>query len=165
MVPLRAVALVAVVAAASVGGWRLGDARRAGTVALVVEVVDGDTLEVIRAGRHDTVRLLGVDTPETKHPDRPVECHGPEASAYTRSQLEDRVVRLEFDVERRDAYGRLLAFVIVDGHRFNDALLRLGHARLLVIPPNGRHGRHMLGEELEARRHRLGLWGECADAT
>lgn len=161
MAHLRAVALVAVVAAASVGGWRLGEERRAATTAVVVEVVDGDTLEVVLDGRRDSVRLLGVDTPETVHPDRPVECHGPEASVFTRAALLGRRVRLEFDAERRDVYGRLLAFVTVDGRRFNDELLRLGHGRLLVIPPNGRHGRALLEAELEARRARRGLWGEC----
>lgn len=157
----RTVALVAVVAAASVGGWQLGEARRHDTLATVVKVVDGDTVEVVRGGRADTVRLLGVDTPETVHPDRPVECGGPEASEFTKRALEGRVVRLEFDAERRDAYGRLLAFVLVDGERFNDRLLREGHARLLVIPPNGAHGRTLLEAELEARQARRGLWAYC----
>lgn len=154
-------ALVAVLAAAPLGGWRLGEARRRATSATVVHVVDGDTVQVVRAGRLDTVRLLGVDTPETVAPDRPVECHGPEAAAHTRERLLGRRVRLELDAEPRDVYGRLLAFVHVDGRRFNDELLRLGHARLLVIAPNGRHGRAMLEAELGARRAGRGLWGEC----
>lgn len=158
----RVVALVAVLAAASAGGRWLGDARHQQLTATVVNVVDGDTLEVVRAGARDTVRLLGVDTPETVHPDRPVECHGPEAAAFTRSRLEGRRVRLELDVVRRDPFGRLLAFVVVDGQRFNDELLRRGHARLLVIPPNGRHGRALLAAEMEALDARRGLWGACA---
>ncbi len=108
-----------------------------------------------------TVRLLGVDTPETHHPEKPVQCFGPEASAYTERQLLGRTVRLEYDVERRDRYGRELAHVIVDGTRFGDTLLRLGFARLLVIPPNGIHARTMLAEELEAKRHGRGLWSAC----
>lgn len=162
--PRRAVAIVALVAAASLGGWRLGDARRSVTVARVVEVVevvDGDTIRVARDGRPDTVRLLGVDTPETVAPGRPVECFGPEAAAFTRRSLVGRTVRLEFDVETRDPYGRLLAFVVVDGRRFNDELLRRGLATLLVIPPNGRHGRALLDAEFEARRAHRGLWSAC----
>lgn len=153
---------MAVVAAASLGGWWLGVARHdsPGPVR-VVGVVDGDTIEVDAAGRRETVRLLGVDTPETVHPHRPVECFGPEASAFTHSRLLGRTVQLGFDRVRRDAYGRLLAYVEVDGWRFNDALLAGGYATLLVIPPNGAHGRAMLGRELEARRAGRGLWGAC----
>jgi micrococcal nuclease len=71
------------------------------------------------------------------------------------------VVRLESDVERRDVYDRRLAYVLLDGVRFNDVLLRRGYARFLVIPPNDAHGRALLAAELDARRHHRGLWGEC----
>jgi micrococcal nuclease len=153
---------VALLAAASLGGWWLGVSRHeaAGPVR-VVGVVDGDTIEVIASGRRETVRLLGVDTPETVHPHRPVECFGPEASAFTRSRLLGRTARLTFDRVRRDPYGRLLAYLEMDGRRFNDVLLAGGYAALLVIPPNGAHGRTMLERELEARRAGRGLWGAC----
>ncbi|MGH9002418.1 MAG: thermonuclease family protein, partial [Acidimicrobiia bacterium] len=72
-----------------------------------------------------------------------------------------RRVRLLFDRVRRDPYGRLLAYVEVDGYRFNDVLLAGGYATLLVIPPNGAHGRTMLDRELAARRAGRGLWGAC----
>src|SRR5829696_9971304 len=128
------VVVVAILAAASLGGWRLGQARRAATVEwTVVNVVDGDTIEVERGvdGRDtDTVRLLGVDTPETHHPTKPVECFGPEAAAYTRARLFGQSVTLAYDVERHDIYGRVLAYVSIDGKRFNDELLTLGYARL-----------------------------------
>lgn len=157
---------MAVLAAASLGGWRLG-ATRAGTgaggTARVVAVVDGDTVDVAWAGRRERVRLLGVDTPETVDPHRPVGCYGPEAAAYTRRRLEGQPVRLSFDRQRRDRYGRLLAYVDLGGHRFNDELLTGGYARLLVIPPNGLHGRAMLAEELAARSAGRGLWGACAE--
>ncbi|HEX6313072.1 MAG TPA: thermonuclease family protein [Acidimicrobiia bacterium] len=154
--------VVAILAAASLGGWRLGTARRTATAAYtVVAVHDGDTIEVARGGERDTVRLLGVDTPETRHPTRPVECFGPEAAAYTTRRLTGRSVRLEDDVEARDRYDRRLAYVIVDGERFNDQLLRLGYAELLVIEPNHAHARAMLRAELEAKRAGRGLWGEC----
>ena len=154
---------MALVAAASAVGWRLGSARREAVTATVVGVVDGDTIEVVRGtGSVDVVRLLGVDTPETVHRDRPVECHGPEASAFTRSRLLGRRVRLAFDAERRDAFGRLLAFVSVDRELFNETLLAEGYGRLLVVPPNGRHGRRLLHAQLDARRNGRGLWGSCA---
>ena len=70
-------------------------------------------------------------------------------------------MQLEGDVEARDRYGRRLAYVTLDGERFNDELLRRGFARLLVIEPNHAHARTMLGEELEAKRAERGLWGEC----
>jgi len=162
------VVLVAAVAAISLVGWRLGTARSqslrwgAGTPTVrVVAVVDGDTLDVTWGDRRERVRLLGVDTPETVDPHRPVGCFGPEASAFTHRRLQGRDVRLRFDRQRRDRFSRLLAYVEVDGRRFNDELLAGGYARLLVIPPNGRYGRVMLDQELEARSARRGLWGAC----
>jgi micrococcal nuclease len=155
--------VVAILAAASVGGWWLGrhGPGAATEEAVVTEVDDGDTIEV-RLGAHtDVVRLLGVDTPEIHHPTKPVQCFGPEAAAYTASRLAGRTVRLEGDVEARDVYDRRLAYVYVDGERFNDELLAEGYARLLVIPPNGMHARTMLAEELEAKREGRGLWGAC----
>ena len=114
-------------------------------------------------GRRERVRLLGVDAPETVDPDRPVGCYGPEASAFTTRRLQGRTVRLRFDRRQRDRFGRLLAYVEVDGRRFNDELLDGGYARLLVIPPNGRHARAMLDRELAARSAGRGLWGACGE--
>ena len=159
------VVVVVILAAASLGGWRLGQANRAATAEwTVVDVVDGDTIDVARGpdGRaSDTVRLLGIDTPETHHPTKPVECFGPEASSFTEERLTGRSVQLEADIEQRDRYGRRLAYVVVDGKRFNDELLRRGYARLLVIEPNHAHARTMLREELDAKRAGRGLWSEC----
>ena len=85
--------------------------------------------------------MLGVDTPEVVDPRKPVQCFGHEASAFTKARLVGQRVTLELDAEPRDKYGRLLAYVIVDGHRFDDELLARGYARFLVIPPNGSHAR------------------------
>ena len=164
--PLRTrgvVLLVAAVVAISLAGWRLGSSRSGGDspAVRVVAVVDGDTLDVAWNGRRERVRLLGVDTPETVDQRRPVGCYGPEAAAFTHRRLQGRTVRLQFDRQRRDRFGRLLAYVAVDGHRFNDELLTGGYARLLVIPPNGRHARAMLDLELGARSAGRGLWGAC----
>jgi micrococcal nuclease len=167
MARTRAVVVATVAAAsvlgASVLGWWLGGiARAAQPVARVVEVIDGDTVMVEFADHStDTVRLLGIDTPETKHPTKGVECFGPEATAFTTEHLLGRVVRLESDVVRRDVYGRRLAYVTVHGTRFNDVLVRRGYARFFVIPPNDAHGRALLAAELDARRHDHGLWGAC----
>ncbi|GMU78989.1 MAG: hypothetical protein AMXMBFR46_17820 [Acidimicrobiia bacterium] len=154
---------VASVLGSSVLGWWLGGIDRASRPsARVVEVIDGDTIVVAFAGgATDTVRLLGVDTPETKHPTKGVECFGPEAAAFTTRRLLGRVVTLESDVERRDVYGRRLAYVERDGTLFNDELVRRGYARFMVIPPNDAHGRALLSAELEARRERRGLWADC----
>jgi micrococcal nuclease len=152
-----AVALVSVVA------WWLGHQRHdAAPRARVIEAIDGDTIVVAFAdGSTDTIRLLGVDTPETHHPTKPVGCYGPEASAYTARRLTGRVVALEPDVEQRDVYGRRLAYVTVGGARFDDELLRRGYARLLVIAPNRAHAHELLAAELAARRAHRGLWGRC----
>ena len=162
MVRTRAV-VVAILAAASLGGWWLGHADRGTSTqtAYVTRAVDGDTVDVQIGDHTDIIRLLGVDTPETHHPTKPVQCYGPEAAAYTKAHLEGRRIQLEDDVEPRDVYGRRLAYIYVDGHRFNDVLLQQGYARLLVIPPNGSHARTMLAEELAAKRAGKGLWGAC----
>jgi micrococcal nuclease len=147
-------------------GWWFGDQRRAVDQEYRVEqVLDGDTIVVRRAGAADeTIRLLGIDTPETHHPRKPVQCYGPEASAYTTRRLFGQIVRLEDDVERHDIYGRRLAYVYLDGHNFEEELLRKGYARLLVIEPNHAHGRAFLADELNARARGVGLWGVCGDA-
>jgi micrococcal nuclease len=157
------VALAAVLLGSAAVGWLLGGVATRPTLATVVDTLDGDTIVVRVGGAGDdvTVRLLGVDTPETHHPDKPVQCFGPEAAAYTRSRLSGREVELSYDVERRDFYDRTLAFVSVDGERFNDELLRLGYARMLVVPPNGQHARAMLSAMLDARNARRGLWATC----
>jgi len=167
MARTRAVVVVTVLAAASAVGWWLGEQRRAASQEYrVVRAVDGDTIIVRRLddGRapEQTIRLLGVDTPETHHPRKPVQCYGPEASAYTARRLTGRVVQLEDDVERHDVYGRRLAYVRVDGRLFEDELLTRGYARLLVIEPNHAHARTMLHEELDAKAREVGLWGACA---
>ena len=158
--------VVLVLMGVSLFGWWAGVQRRsADTQYRVIDVLDGDTIVVRRAGgRDETIRLLGVDTPETHHPTKPVQCYGPEASAYSSRRLFGRVVTLEDDVERHDIYGRRLAYVYLDGRPFGDELLRRGYARLLVIDPNRAHARTMLDEELDAEQHHRGLWGACGDA-
>ena len=143
-------------------GWYTGGHITARIPATVIRDVDGDTVIArFDDGHVEKVRLLGVDTPEVVDPRKPVQCYGHLASAFTKSQLEGRRVTLELDTEARDKYGRLLAYVLIDGHRFDDELLARGYARFLVIPPNGSHARSMLHAELEARAAGRGLWGAC----
>ncbi len=142
-----------------------GPARQAapGPVpALVTRVIDGDTVEVRIGGRSDDVRYIGVDTPETVKPDTPVQCYGQQASAYNHRLVEGRAVRLDFDRERRDIYGRLLAYVhLRDGAFVNARLVRLGYARTLTIPPNVAHAGLFHRLARAAGRAGRGLWGAC----
>jgi micrococcal nuclease len=129
--------------------------------AFVVRAVDGDTIEVRIGERLEDVRYIGVDTPETVKPDTPVQCFGPRASSFNHHLVERRWVRLVFGVERRDVYGRLLAYVHL-GHRFvNASLVRRGLARSLTIPPNDRFAPLFRRLELRAARAGRGLWGKC----
>jgi len=130
-------------------------------VARVTRVVDGDTIEVRIGGREEDVRLIGVDTPETVKPDTPVQCFGERASHFTKRRLTGRRVRLVFGVERRDVYGRLLAYVYLHGRFFNPILVRRGLARSLTIPPNNRFAPRFRHLELVAARAGRGLWGAC----
>jgi micrococcal nuclease len=130
-------------------------------VAEVVRVVDGDTVEARIGGEIEDVRLIGIDTPETVKPGSPVECYGPQASRFTHGLLEGATVRLRFGLERRDVYGRLLAYVRVGPLFVNAALVRRGLARTLTIPPNDRYAPLFRRLERLAARTGRGLWGAC----
>jgi micrococcal nuclease len=133
------------------------------TNAVIDHVVDGDTVEVRVDGRTERVRFIGINTPETKDPRRPVECYGPEAAALTTLLLPDGTgVRLERDAEARDDYGRLLAYVRrSDGLFVNLELARQGAAVVLSIRPNTAYAAVIAAAADEARRARRGLWGAC----
>lgn len=128
-------------------------------------VVDGDTVDITIDGTEERVRLLGIDTPETKVPDTPAECFGPEAAARTAQLLPVGTrVRLERDIVGRDDYGRLLAYVYrLDDETFiNESLVREGFARLLFIRPNFAYQDQMVDAARAAEQEGLGLWGACA---
>lgn len=128
--------------------------------AQVERVVDGDTLKLAGGER---VRLIGVDTPETKKPGAPVECFGRAASARTTHLLAGRRVRLVFDAERRDRYDRLLAYVErePDGLDVGASLLRGGYAQTLTVPPNVARADAYRAHQRAAREDRRGLWAAC----
>ncbi|WP_419917941.1 thermonuclease family protein [Candidatus Poriferisocius sp.] len=138
-----------------------------GAPGIVTEVVDGDTIMVSIAGRKESVRLIGIDTPEATGGFLPVECYGDRASALTGSLLPvGTSVRLTRDVEARDRYGRLLAYV----HRADDGLFvnleiaTRGYAEALVIEPNTTHADDFYRAAAQARDRGLGLWGACGSA-
>jgi len=123
-----------------------------------VDVVDGDTIKVRLGGEVETVRYIGMDTPETVHPTRGPEPYGEEASEQNRQLVAGERVRLEFDVEKRDRYGRLLAYVYVDTLFVNAELLRRGYAQLMTVPPNLRYVDLFRRLQTEAREAGRGLW-------
>jgi len=129
------------------------------TNAKVVKVVDGDTLDVEFNGKTERIRLLLVDTPETVHPSKPVEPFGPEASKFAKETLSNQRVKLEFDVSERDKYGRLLAYVWIDGKMFNELLLEKGLARVAyVYPPNVKYVDPFRAIQSKAQKEELGIW-------
>ncbi len=128
----------------------------------VTRVVDGDTIEVQLGGREVDIRLIGIDTPESVAPGQSIECYGRRASAYTESRLEGEIVRLEFDVERLDRYGRTLAYVWVDDELFNETLVAEGYAVVTTFPPNVTYVDRFLAAQRAAREAGRGLWGECS---
>jgi micrococcal nuclease len=152
--------------AAGFGPFRRGGTDPAGA-AVVVRVVDGDTLVVDVGGHEEDVRLIGIDTPETVAPERPVECFGAEASERLAELLPaGTAVRLERDVEPRDRYDRLLAYVFRsdDGLFVNLAQVEGGFAEAMEYPPNTARRPELDAAERSARAAGAGLWGTCGDA-
>jgi micrococcal nuclease len=132
-------------------------------VCRVVKVFDGDTIAVACGGREDLVRYIGINAPETRHPDRGEEPGGREATTVNEKLVAGRRVRLELDVERRDVHQRLLAYVWVlqaDGTEVmaNAHMLAEGYARLMTIPPNVKHTTCFVKLQHQARRAGRGLW-------
>lgn len=139
--------------------------RQVAANATVLRVVDGDTIVADIDGNRERVRLIGIDTPESVKPNSPVECYGKEASAHTKDLLADGTpIRLVLDVEERDRYGRLLAYVYraSDGEFINLTLAEDGYAGLLTYPPNVAHVDEFRAAVASARRGGIGLWSACA---
>ena len=129
--------------------------------AVVVRVIDGDTITVQIAGAIRTIRLIGVDTPETKHPTKAVQPLGPEASAFTQAALDRKTVRLVTDPagDQVDRYDRLLRYVYLDGKNFNATLIREGYAVAIRSFPYSRKAEFLRLEAL-ARQERRGIWAD-----
>ncbi|MBI1737382.1 MAG: thermonuclease family protein [Candidatus Rokubacteria bacterium] len=154
-----AAAVVLAALAAVLGAYTArGTASATALEGLVVRVVDGDTIHVRIGDRTEKVRYIGVNTPETHHPRRGVEAGGREAHEVNRQLVTGKRVRLELDVQERDRYGRLLAYVWVGDVMVNAELVRLGYAQVMTVPPNVRYQSLFLARERDARQSGRGLW-------
>lgn len=166
LVPVAVVGALALAAGGCAANERPPADEEPGT-ATVESVTDGDTIRVLIAGASTPVRLIGIDTPETHGQGGLRECFGQEASKRTRALLpEGTRVRLVRDVEARDRYGRLLAYVYRadDGVFVNLRLAEEGYAAPLTIPPNVAHRDDFAAAAAEARGAGRGLWKACGGA-
>jgi micrococcal nuclease len=128
----------------------------------VVRVVDGDTIHVRRGGRDVTVRLIGIDAPEIGWYGGEAECFGARAGEFARGLLDGERVRLEFDRDRIDPYGRTLAYVYLDdGRMANVVLVRRGSAVVTIFAPNDRYEDRLRVAEAAAGVEGVGLWSAC----
>lgn len=137
-----------------------------GERAQVTKVVDGDTIQVLTGGEQKTVRLIGIDTPETVDPRRPIGCFGKEASNEAKSLLSGKEVILQKDVSDTDKYQRLLRYVYLplEGGQslfINDYLVREGFAKVLTYLPDVKFNEKFREAEREAKENNKGLWGRC----
>jgi micrococcal nuclease len=130
-------------------------------MAPVLKVTDGDTIHVRYHGEDERVRLIGIDTPEVSWYGGHAECYGAEAGLYARRRLDGKTVRLEFDVNLRDRYGRLLAYVYLGTELFNLTLVREGYATADPVPPDTRLASTFEQAEGAARAAGKGLWAAC----
>ncbi len=148
--------------------------------AKIERVVDGDTAIISfifddgSKYLKERVRFIGVNTPETVHPNKPVEYYGKEASNFTKSELTDKIVWVQTDVEVKDRYGRMLAYIwlsepskedlddeaAIRENMFNAKLLLDGYAQLMTVQPNSRYSNLFVHFQREARQENKGLWGE-----
>lgn len=146
-------------AACSLPGARPAGAETDSTATLyfVEEVIDGDTF-ILEDG--EKVRLIGIDAPETPHSYKQRNFYyGIEAKAYLKDLIESREVKLEFDVEKRDRYGRLLAYAWLDNGLFINAhLIEEGYARVVTFPPNVKYHDQLNRLEDAAKKNKRGLW-------
>lgn len=127
----------------------------------VKRVIDGDTIEVDFNGTNEKIRLIGIDTPESVHPDADKNVKDGElVSDYTKEKLEGKEVALEFDAQERDHYGRILAYVWIDGEMYNKHLLNVGYAQISTYPPNIKYVDDFNAAQREARESQIGLWSE-----
>ncbi|MFH1890325.1 MAG: thermonuclease family protein [Candidatus Kuenenbacteria bacterium] len=129
---------------------------------IVVKVIDGDT---IKLDNGEVVRYIGMDTPETKDPSKPIQCFGQEASKKNEDLVLNKKVTLEKDVSETDRYGRLLRYVYVDGIFVNLELVKQGYAYATSYPPDVKHQADFTEAQTYARENNLGLWSACNEGA
>jgi micrococcal nuclease len=127
-----------------------------GYYARVTYIYDGDTVKLDNGER---VRYLGIDTPEMNYKNPPAEYFAEEAKQFNADLVNGKIVRLEFDAQRRDKYDRLLAYVYMDGVFVNAKLIEGGYAKVYIIPPNEKYADEFLNLQQKARQQRKGIWG------
>lgn len=125
---------------------------------IVARVVDGDTIKLASG---QTIRYIGIDTPETKDPRRGVQCYGKEAYEKNKELVEGKQVVLEKDISETDRYGRLLRYVYINGVFINDYLVREGFAHASTYPPDVKYQEQFRNAQKEARENNKGLWALC----
>jgi micrococcal nuclease len=140
-----------------------GDAGKGKPAPPIIEgqvtwVIDGDTIRVKIGEQTETVRYLGINAPEVSNPPRPWERAGRDARDVNTLLVGRKTVRLELDVQERDAYGRLLAYVHVGDMMVNAEMVRRGYANTLTVPPNVKHEALLVRLQREAREGKQGLW-------
>ena len=141
--------------------------------AIVKRVIDGDTLKINYKGKEDSVRLIGIDAPESRPNKKArndaqrsgedlktITAMGKEATECVRSLVKQGdTLKMEFDVQKRDKYGRLLGYVYLsNGKMLNEEIVKAGYANLMTIPPNVKYQERFLKAYKEAREHGRGLW-------
>jgi micrococcal nuclease len=125
----------------------------------VTRVVDGDTIKVLVDGSEYTLRYIGIDTPESVDPRRPVECFANEATEYNRSLVEGKTVGLEKDISETDEFGRLLRYVWLGEEMVNWKLVSEGYALAVTYPPDVKYADLFASLQAGARQAGVGLWG------
>lgn len=125
----------------------------------VVRVIDGDTIELENGQK---VRYIGIDTPETVHPEKSIQCFGIEASAKNRESVEGKHIRLEKDISETDKYGRLLRYVYLENIFINDYLVKEGFAYASSYPPDIKYQDLFSNSQKEAQHYNRGLWSSCS---
>lgn len=130
---------------------------------LVERIVDGDTLKLSSDGESLTIRLIGIDAPETKHPTKQVECFGKEATAFLTQLLTDQYVSIEFDPSQgeTDRYGRLLLYIWLEDRLINEEMIINGYASEYTYSSVYKYQQRFKSAEKSAREKRLGLWGDA----
>ena len=128
--------------------------------AKVAKVIDGDTIK-LESGQ--VVRYIGIDTPETVHPSKPIQCYGKEASNKNKELVEGKEIEMEKDVSETDKYGRLLRYIWIGDIFVNEYLVREGFAHSSTYPPDVKYQNRFREAEREAREESRGLWGDYCD--
>jgi len=141
--------------------------------ATVVKVIDGDTIKIVYQQEKQSVRLIGIDTPESRANKKAnkdamrsgqdvntITAMGKQATSYAKSMVHPGdTISIEFDVQKRDKYGRLLGYVYLsDGRMLNEEIIRGGYASTMTIPPNVKYQTRFLNAYRDARENRRGLW-------